>query len=291
MRENRLRISVLFLASGIVPFLLYSYVLKLRSCATPISGVAGAAGETYSATETHRVDNPSTRPCFVPSRRPCPGGRARMRGSCSSGPWSPCRPDRLPALGKKSVAFHFTNLFFHCLALRLSVSGGPPAAPKRLGRVSGRVRVLQPPVQRPGGLLGAERASVMSLALGLAGLYCHIRFRAEEKRAWELGAWLLFILAFLAGERVPVPDRLLPLRRLPLEKGTGGPVAGGCSGWGSPTRCSVFPWVFSSCISRRPGTVSRVTIPSWTKGSRPGGSRLHFQELSALCAVHAFFVP
>ena len=47
----------------------------------------------------------------------------------------------------------------------------------------------------------AERASLLSMLLGLTGLYFHIRYRTEGgKKGWEFIAWLSFIFAFLARE-------------------------------------------------------------------------------------------
>jgi hypothetical protein len=201
MSKNRLRPSVLFLVSGILPFLLYSYVLKLPFMCDAYFGVAGAAGETYSATETHRVDNPIDPAVFhaFPQTVPwwtSPDARLLFLRPLVT---LSARIDYL-LWGKNPVAFHFTNLFFHCLSCAFLFLVG-----RRLLKNdwAAFLAVFVFSSHLFNALVVswvAERASVMSLALGLAGLYSHIRYRAEEKKAWELAAWLLFILAFLARE-------------------------------------------------------------------------------------------
>jgi len=46
----------------------------------------------------------------------------------------------------------------------------------------------------------AERASLLSMLFGIAGLYFHIRYRKEQGKGWEFLAWLSFLAAFLSRE-------------------------------------------------------------------------------------------
>jgi len=203
MSENRTRTGLLLLASALLPMLLYSFVLDLPFMCDTHFGLAGAAGETYTVTGEHRVDNPIDPEVFeaFPQTVPwwtSPDARLLFLRPLVS---LSARIDYL-VWGKSTFGFHLTNLIFHGLAcLFLFVVGRGLLKNDWAAFLAVMIFSGHPYNILVVGWV-AERASVLTMTFGLAGLAAHIRYRrgGERARLWELGAWVLFVLAFLARE-------------------------------------------------------------------------------------------
>lgn len=201
MSENRLRTALLLVASGVLPFLLYGFVLTLPLLCDSHFGVAGAAGETYSATGSYRVDNPIDPEVF--------------RAFPQTVPWWTSPDARLLFLrplvnltaradlliwGKNPFGFHLTQLLFHCSGCLFLFLVGRRVLRNDWAAFLAVMIFSNHLYNVLVVAWVAERASVLSVALSLAGLWTHIRFRDGDRRAWAAAAWVLFVLAFLARE-------------------------------------------------------------------------------------------
>ncbi len=203
MSENRLRTSLLLLASGILPLLLYSFVLDLPFMCDAHFGVAGAAGETYTVTGEYRVDNPIDPEVFQVFPQTVPWWTSPDAMLLFLRPLVnlSAQIDYL-IWGKNTFGFHLTNLVFHSLACLFLFLVGRRLLKNDWAAFLAVMIFSNHLYNALVVAWVAERASVLTMAFGLAGLYAHIRFRDGERRAWiwEFAAWLLFVLAFLARE-------------------------------------------------------------------------------------------
>jgi len=203
MPENRTRTCLLLLASWLLPMLLYSLVLELPFMCDTHFGLAGAAGETYTVTGEHRVDNPIDPEVFQAFPQTVPWWTSPDARLLFLRPLVnlSARIDYL-IWGKSTFGFHLTNLLFHGLAcLFLFLVGRRLLKSDWAAFLAVMIFSSHPYNILVVGWV-AERASVLTMTFGLAGLAAHIRYRRGGNRAWvwELGAWVLFVLAFLARE-------------------------------------------------------------------------------------------
>ena len=102
--------------------------------------------------------------------------------------------------GKNPFGFHLTNIVMHGLACaflfligRILFRRDLPALVAALVFTGHLYHAFVVPWV-------ADRANVLSMLLGLMGLYAHILYRKGRSGRWELAAWGLFILAFLTRE-------------------------------------------------------------------------------------------
>ena len=101
---------------------------------------------------------------------------------------------------KNAFGFHLSNIVIHGLACaflfmvgRLLFKRNLVAAIAALIFIGHMYNAFVVP-------WSAERSSVLSMLLGLMGLYGHILYRSGKSWVWEVLAWFAFILAFLSRE-------------------------------------------------------------------------------------------
>ncbi len=102
--------------------------------------------------------------------------------------------------GKDPFGFHLTNIMIHGLACAFLFLVGRILFRRDLVAVVAALIFTGHMCQSFVVPWGAERASVLSMLLGLAGLYAHILYRKGNSGRWELFAWVAFLLAFFTRE-------------------------------------------------------------------------------------------
>jgi len=201
---HRGRTALIFLGLFAFTVAAYSFVLDLPFMCDDFFGIAALSGERYY---------PNPDPIFynihdyiVPSVE---------REHPQTVPWWTSPDTKLSFLrtfatitlkgdylvwGRNPFGFHLTNIMIHGLACaflfliaRILLRRDGPAVAAALIFTGHMCHSFVVPWV-------AERASVLSMLLGLAGLYGHILYRRGRGRGWELAAWLCFILAFFTRE-------------------------------------------------------------------------------------------
>ncbi len=202
--KNKKRTALIFFGLFALTVALYSFCLDLPFMCDDYFGIAALSGERYY---------PPTDPLFynihdyiTPSSD---------REFPQTVPWWTSPDTKLLFLrsfsgfllkidyliwGKDPFGFHLSNIVIHGLACAFVF-------------LVGRLLFRRNDVALVAALVFAghlyhsfvvpwvsERASVISLLLGLLGLYGHILYRKGKSWRWELLAWGVFILAFLSRE-------------------------------------------------------------------------------------------
>lgn len=201
---NRKRTALIFLGLFAFTVAAYSFVLDLPFMCDDFFGIAALSGERYY---------PNPDPIFynihdyiVPSVE---------REYPQTVPWWTSPDTKLSFLrtfagitlkgdylvwGKDPFGFHLTNIMIHGLACafvfliaRILLRRDGVAVVAALIFTGHMCHSFVVPWV-------AERASVLSMLLGLAGLYAHILYRRGRGAGWELAGWLCFILALFTRE-------------------------------------------------------------------------------------------